>query len=227
MDKASKASKKKGRLNFPFRLHQLISQAAKLEVDDIICWDSTGKKFIIYDQNKFVEKVLPTVFKQSQFSSFRRQLNAYGFEREFMPNVLVKSGATCVAYVHQDFQRDDPEACRRISRRYSNQALIEGISRLQPDTPINVSNIFGSIKDEEVNVEALARMLTNQHYASNITHLLEPTPIDESKISRKADFHHLPSSSKGANNSSSTLSASQNSKKGGDETASIDRGALS
>merc|ERR1712110_96321 len=123
-------------------------------------------------------------------------------------------GATCVAYVHQDFQRDDPDACTRIYRRYSNQALIEGISRLQPDTPVNASNIFGSINDEEVNIDALARMITKQHHASNIAHLLEPTPIDESKISRYADINHLPTSSKGANNSSSELPASQNSKMG-------------
>jgi HSF-type DNA-binding len=52
---------------------------------------------------------VPLYFRQSRLSSFKRQLNLYGFE-------LVNTGPSRGAYYHELFQRDKPELCRRMRR---------------------------------------------------------------------------------------------------------------
>mmetsp|Transcript_3099 Transcript_3099/g.4695 ORF Transcript_3099/g.4695 Transcript_3099/m.4695 type:complete len:256 (-) Transcript_3099:14-781(-) len=124
----AKSSKKSNRLTFPVRLHGLLTQAPKFGVDHIISWDDEGTKFLIHDQDQFNYKILPNIFRQSKFASFRRQLNAYGFERVFVPSNL-KICAN-IAYFRKGFTRDSPRACKRISRQYANQALAEKGARL-------------------------------------------------------------------------------------------------
>lgn len=104
------------RLTFPVRLHGLLTQATRLGLDNIISWHSSGKKFIIYNQKAFVERILPNIFKQSKFASFRRQMNAYGFERELNPDKTDDALVSFLVYSHKHFRRDDPCACSQISR---------------------------------------------------------------------------------------------------------------
>jgi len=56
-----------------------------------------------------LQEVVPLYFRQSRLSSFKRQLNLYGFN-------LVNSGAFRGAYYHELFQKDRPELCRRMRR---------------------------------------------------------------------------------------------------------------
>ena len=44
-------------------------------------WTSTEDSFNIKDVNRFTDVVLPKYFKHSNFSSFIRQLNMYGFNK--------------------------------------------------------------------------------------------------------------------------------------------------
>lgn len=134
-----KEAKKTNRLTFPVRLHCLLCQAARLGVQDIISWDMTGTKFIIHKQEEFAFKVLPNLFKQTKFASFRRQLNAYGFDRVLETRISNKSNAVRIVYEHNDFKREDPDACANMTRRYSNQALIEGLERLSPQADVVTS----------------------------------------------------------------------------------------
>lgn len=107
-----------GRLTFPCRLHILLSKSLSLGFQDVISWDPQGTKFIIKNEDMFVRNILPTVFNQSSLSSFRRQLNAYGFKREKLTkkNVYVFS--------HNLFCRDDPSALKGIERNYPNSKRI-------------------------------------------------------------------------------------------------------
>mmetsp|Transcript_11843 Transcript_11843/g.17381 ORF Transcript_11843/g.17381 Transcript_11843/m.17381 type:complete len:155 (-) Transcript_11843:73-537(-) len=136
---------------------------------------STGSKFIIHKREELVSKILPNIFKQSKFSSFTRQLNAYGFEKDYdMINQLMSSGVACtgIAYSHQDFQRDDLDACRRISRRRSNQSLIEGIYRLNPGASFD-PNMFRTLA--ETNGNNLAHLVQPQDLPRNIPRFSVPT----------------------------------------------------
>ncbi|OWM86290.1 heat stress transcription factor A-8 [Punica granatum] len=49
--------------------------------DSIISWGGSGDSFVIWDVTQFSVQLLPKYFKHSNFSSFMRQLNIYGFRK--------------------------------------------------------------------------------------------------------------------------------------------------
>ncbi|KAL6566313.1 hypothetical protein OROGR_001928 [Orobanche gracilis] len=48
---------------------------------ELISWSESNDSFIIWDESRFTSQMLPKYFKHSNFSSFVRQLNIYGFRK--------------------------------------------------------------------------------------------------------------------------------------------------
>ena len=48
---------------------------------EIATWSPQGDNFVVKNVEKFSAVVLPQYFKHSNFSSFARQLNFYGFRK--------------------------------------------------------------------------------------------------------------------------------------------------
>jgi hypothetical protein len=66
-------------LSFPWRLYILLRDAHDRNFDDVISWVGETK-FQIHDPKRMESIVLLRYFTSNRYSSFRRQLIAYGFD---------------------------------------------------------------------------------------------------------------------------------------------------
>ncbi|XP_022766003.1 heat stress transcription factor B-3 [Durio zibethinus] len=63
---------------FLLKTYKLVEDPA---TDHIISWNADGTGFVVWQPAEFAQDLLPTLFKHSNFSSFVRQLNTYGFRK--------------------------------------------------------------------------------------------------------------------------------------------------
>mmetsp|Transcript_5246 Transcript_5246/g.7401 ORF Transcript_5246/g.7401 Transcript_5246/m.7401 type:complete len:563 (+) Transcript_5246:117-1805(+) len=70
---------RKRAVSFPLKLMKALSCK---EHSDIIAWLPCGKKFKIIRPRAFKQEVLPRYFKEAKYSSFKRKLHRWGFERD-------------------------------------------------------------------------------------------------------------------------------------------------
>ncbi len=87
---------------------------------DIATWSATGDNFVVKNVEKFASAVLPLYFKHSNFSSFARQLNFYGFRKlrsdPILTNDVDPQTACYVRFYHEKFQKNKPELLHSIKR---------------------------------------------------------------------------------------------------------------
>ena len=94
---------------FPEKLHRLLMEVEAAGRADVISFVASGRAFSIHKPDKFFKEIVPLYFRQSRLSSFKRQLNLYGFE-------LINTGPARGGYYHELFVKDRPELCRRMRR---------------------------------------------------------------------------------------------------------------
>lgn len=102
-------SKMKGGVAMPFpqKLHKILDQGLHAE---IISWAPHGRCLLFHKPKLFVEIVLPKYFDTTKMTSFKRQLNLYGFTR------LLSDGIDKGGYYHEKFLRSKSELCKLIKR---------------------------------------------------------------------------------------------------------------
>jgi len=94
---------------FPEKLHRLLLEVEAAGRADVISFVANGRAFAIHKADNFFKEIVPLYFRQSRLSSFKRQLNLYGFE-------LINTGPARGGYYHEMFVKERPELCRRMRR---------------------------------------------------------------------------------------------------------------
>jgi len=104
----------------------------------IATWSPNGDSFVVKNVEKFASNVLPMYFKHSNFSSFARQLNFYGFRKLKAEPILTADfdarTACYVRFYHEKFQKNRPELLAEIKRATkSDQQSKDDVETLKND----------------------------------------------------------------------------------------------
>ncbi|KAF7727864.1 stress-responsive transcription factor hsf1 [Apophysomyces ossiformis] len=106
--------------NVPAFLNKLYNMVVDPTTDDLIRWSEDGSSFIVARHEQFAKKVLPRFFKHSNFSSFVRQLNMYGFHKvpHLQQGVLLASdGSERWEFSNPHFKRNQPDLLLLVTRK--------------------------------------------------------------------------------------------------------------
>lgn len=99
---------------------------------NLIAWTDDGKAFTVFHPTEFARTVLPQFFKHSNFASFIRQLNMYGFGKRVNDALggstshIITDGAHIQAWEFQNpaFQRDRPDLLAKIRRKSAKPSTV-------------------------------------------------------------------------------------------------------
>ena len=131
---------------FPIKLYDMLEAAENNEhvmsedgnpvmMKSIISWLHDGTAFKVLDTKAFTKYIMPLYFDQTQYESFRRQLNMYGFIRE-------PRGINRGTYHHPSFRRGYRQECRNnIFRRASGSGGAGGAISKKNNTESPVPNV--------------------------------------------------------------------------------------
>lgn len=117
---------------------------------EIVSWNSTGTTFFVHHTDRFAKEVQPHYFSSSNFHSFVRQLNFYGFKKISVG----RKGAW--EFKHDHFVRDKPDLMTKIKRKTCIdkeqaskqviQSLRNEVSELQSDLGSLTEKISAIVK---------------------------------------------------------------------------------
>ncbi|KAJ7485771.1 hypothetical protein FB451DRAFT_1432654, partial [Mycena latifolia] len=106
--------------DFLRKLYNILEDPA---LDDIISWGPQGDSLHVKDVDGFTKSLLPRNFKHSNFASFVRQLNKYGFRKVRSVDGYQGDEQSWV-FRHPDFHAGRPGALKNMKRKVSRNSIL-------------------------------------------------------------------------------------------------------
>lgn len=93
----------------------------------LISWNPSGSSFLVRNINRFAKEVLSENFKHSNFSSFVRQLNMYGFHKinKSHRGQRGHSKNEIWEFSHPNFQKNRPDLLENIKRKVIDSGILQ------------------------------------------------------------------------------------------------------
>lgn len=95
---------------FPWKLHEMLEECEDEELDHIASWLPDNSSFRVHKPAVFMNGINTKFFNQTNYKSFQRQLNMWGFQR------IIK-GPNKGGYKHKYFVRSKESLCRMMTRQ--------------------------------------------------------------------------------------------------------------
>jgi len=184
--------------------------------DHIISWIGNNA-FKVHDPIQFEESIMQRFFNQTQYKSFQRQLNIYGFTR------VKTAGKATGSYTHPLFIRGNPDACSFMIRvKVKKKGIRKNLNRSnskESTTSSKGDSIMGKSFDALAQpIEATSSTLHRRFCVlenPSRNGAIEPTPIRSVSPTSSATNKNIitieptPIDALGCSNSSSTMGSPQ------------------
>lgn len=192
-------------LPFPFKLHEMLLDAAKDGNEAVVSWQPHGKAFRVHKPKDFAETLMPQYFKQTHYKSFQRQLHIYGYRR-------ITAGRDKGAYYHELFVKGKKQICLRMTR-CKNKG--RSVSHHDPrDDTEDVNPNFYALPDKD-EVEHEEEQYDDQHHEDFNIDITTTSTTDASTTSTTEDEDSSSSSSTRSPSPPSTVFSSDDQEQSG------------
>eukprot|EP00980_Cylindrotheca_fusiformis_P010948 scaffold2504_cov94-Cylindrotheca_fusiformis.AAC.2 len=166
-------------LTFPCRLFLLLKKSEECGMEDVISWTTDGQGFKVHDPTEFEKHLLSQNFKMKKYSSFTRQLCAYGFS-------CVRKGRQPGLYYHPNFVRSNPDACYQIVRG-SGKHYSAAARKLDERHFQNTGSVLLNIPDKLSSTAEQSKSKSPYNFPK--TTVLPPVDFPKTTMLPQADVH--------------------------------------